>query len=594
MKYIYIMIIALIYSVVLNISYFTKKHLKTSENKYYSRLLILNSAGLILEIICGIIGAILPNNCLLSQLTTKLFMCFLTLFTLTISIYIYSICFEKKEELFSKIRKIFYIISFIICLIIFLLPINTSSGYATGLSCDFVYNIGTIIITISIITIFICHKNINMQKILPFLMFTLFNIVIVFIQRINPTITLTTCMESIVVFIMYFTIENPDLKIIEELTKVQAITEQSNAEKNEFVFNITADIQDKLNKLDRLYQKIMTKEPTEDIKEDLYTVKQIIDTARNKIRNTIDISRLDMRNLKPIENKYNPKLLIESTYTLYKQKNIHNVDFRLNIGDNLPEELYGDKIKVKQILSTLLANSLKYTNEGYIELRVNNIIKSNICRLILVVEDTGKGIDIFKQKEILTNHEDLTTEEIENKDNLELNLKMIRKIINIIGGTFIIESNGNQGTKITITIDQQINNLDDINLEQEKLLSYKEEYNKIKCGAIISENKKTITTIKSCMKKRGYKINVYQMTKACLDDIRKKEKIDLIVIDENMDKIDAKTFLNKARQVPTFKSKVFVITTNKNVNHKKELYDHGFDAILIEPLNKKEIETNIK
>lgn len=592
MKYIYLMIIALIYSIVLNISYFTKQHLQTSENKYYSRLLVLNLIGLILEIMCGITGVTLPNNAQISQIFTKLFMCFLTLFTLTISIYIYSLCFEKKENIFNKIRKIFHIASFFICTIIFILPINTSTGYATGLSCDFVYNIGTILITISIITIFICHKTINFQKILPFLMFTIFNIIIVFIQRINPTITLTTCMESIVVFIMYFTIENPDLKIIEELTKVQSITEKSNAEKNEFIFNITDDIQDKLNKLDKLYQNILTKNPSDEIKEDLFKIKNLVDTARNKIRNTIDVSKLDLRNLKTIENKYNPKLLLESTYTSYTQKNNKDIDLRINLSDNLPNELYGDKLKVKQIVSTLLANSIKYTDKGYIELRVNSIVKSNICRLIIVVEDTGTGINIFKQKEILNNHEELTKEEIEIKDNLELNLKIIRKIINIIGGTFIIESNGNQGTKITITIDQKI--YDANNIEREDLLKFKAEYNNIKCGAIISENKKNIDTIKSIMKKNNYKINVYTMTKACLDDIRKQEKIDLIVIDENMDKIDAKTFLNKAKIVSTFNGKIFVITKNKNVNHKKELHEHGFDAILQEPLNKKEISVNFK
>lgn len=592
MKYIYLMLIALIYSIVLNISYFTKKHLKTSENKYYSRLLVYNLVGLLLEIICGITGEVLPDNALISQLLTKLFMCFLTLFTLTICIYIYSLCFEKKESIFNRIRKLFHIASFFICAIIFVLPINTSTGYATGLSCDFVYNIGTILITISIISIFICHKTINFQKILPFLIFTLFNIIIVFIQRINPTITLTTCMESIVVFIMYFTIENPDLKIIEELTKVQSITEQSNAEKNEFIFNITDDIQDKLNKLDKLYQSILTKNPSDDIKDDLYKIKTLVDTARNKIRNTIDVSKLDLRNLKSVDNKYSPKLLLESVYSSYKQKNNKDIDLRINLSDNLPDELYGDKLKVKQIVSTLLGNSIKYTEKGYIELRVNSIIKSNICRLILVVEDTGTGINIFKQKEILNNHEELTKEEIQNKDNLELNLKMIRKIINIIGGTFIIESNGNQGTKITITIDQRINDTNVI--EREDLIKFKAEYNNIKCGAIISENKKSIDTLKSIMKKNNVKLYVYTMTKACLDDLRKQEKLDYVVIDENMDKIDAKTFLNKAKQIPTFNGKVFVITKNKNVNHKKELYENGFDAIFLEPLDRKEISVNFK
>ena len=74
----------------------------------------------------------------------------------------------------------------------------------------------------------------------------------------------------------------------------------------------------------------------------------------------------------------------------------------------------------------------------------------------LLLINIGCGIDVFKQKEIMSNHEDMTNAEIINKDNLELNLKLVRKIINIIGGTFIIESGSTKGAKITVTLNQEI------------------------------------------------------------------------------------------------------------------------------------------
>ena len=253
MQFIYLMGVVLIYLVVLIVSYFSKSHLKTKENKYYSILLIINFIGLLLEILCGILGNKLPDDAIICHFFTKLFMCFMTYFTLTLTIYIYSLCFEKNENVFNRIKNLTCIVGMLSTFIIFVLPITTGNGFATGLSCDYTYNVGTVAITASIITIF-CHiKNVKMKKVLPFLAFTLFNIIIVFIQRINPTVTLTTSMESIVLFIMYFTIENPDLKIIEELTKTQAMTEASNAEKNKFIFSITNDIQDKIDKLDKLY-----------------------------------------------------------------------------------------------------------------------------------------------------------------------------------------------------------------------------------------------------------------------------------------------------------------------------------------------------
>lgn len=590
MQFIYLMGVVLIYLVVLIVSYFSKSHLKTKENKYYSILLIINFIGLLLEILCGILGNKLPDDAIICHFFTKLFMCFMTYFTLTLTIYIYSLCFEKNENVFNRIKNLTCIVGMLSTFIIFVLPITTGNGFATGLSCDYTYNVGTVAITASIITIF-CHiKNVKMKKVLPFLAFTLFNIIIVFIQRINPTVTLTTSMESIVLFIMYFTIENPDLKIIEELTKTQAMTEASNAEKNKFIFSITNDIQDKIDKLDKLYLEMSNCNSLEIINEDLVKSKNIIDTARNKIRNTIDVSSLDVRNLNEVKNKYNPKLLFNSIYYNYKNKLDKNIDFRIIMEDNIPNELYGDSIRVKQIVSTLLGNAFKYTKDGYVEFRISSIIKSNICRLIIVVEDSGCGIDVFKQKEIISNHEELTNTEIINKDNLELNLKLVRKIINIIGGTFIIESGSTKGAKITVTLNQEIVTSNNDTIENK----YKDYYNDIKYIGVISSNEKNVRVVKSIGKKNGDVVESFDMTKTCLDKIRNGESFNIVVIDEDMDKIDARSFLDKVRQVDGFKGKVFVITKKKSINLKKELKEYGFDAVLINPLNKKDIEDNFK
>lgn len=590
MQFIYLMGVVLIYLVVLIVSYFSKSHLKTKENKYYSILLIINFIGLLLEILCGILGNKLPDDAIICHFFTKLFMCFMTYFTLTLTIYIYSLCFEKNENVFNRIKNLTCIVGMLSTFIIFVLPITTGNGFATGLSCDYTYNVGTVAITASIITIF-CHiKTVKIKKVLPFLAFIFFNIIIVFIQRINPTVTLTTSMESIVLFIMYFTIENPDLKIIEELTKTQAMTEASNAEKNKFIFSITNDIQDKIDKLDKLYLEMSNCNSLEIINEDLVKSKNIIDTARNKIRNTIDVSSLDVRNLNEVKNKYNPKLLFNSIYYNYKNKLDKNIDFRIIMEDNIPNELYGDSIRVKQIVSTLLGNAFKYTKDGYVEFRINSIIKSNICRLIIVVEDSGCGIDVFKQKEIMSNHEDMTNAEIINKDNLELNLKLVRKIINIIGGTFIIESGSTKGAKITVTLNQEIVTSNNDTIENK----YKDYYNDIKNIGVISSNEKNVRVVKSIGKKNGDVVESFDMTKTCLDKIRNGESFNIVVIDEDMDKIDARSFLDKVRQVDGFKGKVFVITKKKSINLKKELKEYGFDAVLINPLNKKDIEDNFK
>lgn len=587
MTYLIIICLSLVYSIVLNVVYFRKNHLQTQETKYYSILIVLNLFALIFELICGILGHTLPDSSVLSILFTKVFMTYLTVFSCFISLYINMICFNDKPKIFNVIKYSLLSILVIGVLFILYLPITTYTGYATGPSVDFVFAIGTIFITLGLIPIFIRYKHVDLKKTIPFIFFMLGNVIVAIIQKYNPQITITTSVECLVMFVMYFTIENPDVKMIEELTRARTLTEQSANEKNEFLSVVTDDIQEKLNRVEKIYNDMYKLNPSEEMQEDLDNLKVIVDNARVKIKNSIDVSQMDSVYLNIINTKYNIRLLLNSIYSMTKASVSDKVDFRLVINDNIPQELYGDSIKLKQVINTLISNSIRFTNSGYIELRANCIIKNDVCRLIISVEDSGQGINIYKQNEILSNHDDLTKEEINKIDDKDLNLKMVRKIINIIGGTFSIDTNKGNGTIVTIYVDQKI--ADDKTNYEKKIAEYSDKLLKLKKVALISSDLNDIKVIKSICKKKKYEFEYYDMTKKCLDEVRADKHFDIIVIDENMDKIDAKSFLSKVKEVKSFDGKVFIITNNKDLKSKKEMLDLGFKSILIRPLNKKDL-----
>lgn len=587
MTYLIIICLSLVYSIVLNVVYFRKNHLQTQETKYYSILIVLNLFALIFELICGILGHTLPDSSVISILFTKVFMTYLTVFSCFISLYINMICFNDKPKIFNVIKYSLLSILVIGVLFILYLPITTYTGYATGPSVDFVFAIGTIFITLGLIPIFIRYKHVDLKKTIPFIFFMLGNVIVAIIQKYNPQITITTSVECLVMFVMYFTIENPDVKMIEELTRARTLTEQSANEKNEFLSVVTDDIQEKLNRVEKIYNDMYKLNPSEEMQEDLDNLKVIVDNARVKIKNSIDVSQMDSVYLNIINTKYNIRLLLNSIYSMTKASVSDKVDFRLVINDNIPQELYGDSIKLKQVINTLISNSIRFTNSGYIELRANCIIKNDVCRLIISVEDSGQGINIYKQNEILSNHEDLTKEEINKIDDKDLNLKMVRKIINIIGGTFSIDTNKGNGTIVTIYVDQKI--ADDKTNYEKKIAEYSDKLLKLKKVALISSDLNDIKVIKSICKKKKYEFEYYDMTKKCLDEVRADKHFDIIVIDENMDKIDAKSFLSKVKEVKSFDGKVFIITNNKDLKSKKEMLDLGFKSILIRPLNKKDL-----
>ncbi len=510
---------------------------------------------------------------------------------------LYVVYNDKKPKVIKKAQKIVGIIDLIAVLIEFILPIKPFNvdGAMTilGPGTNFVYALVVIYLILIITTLLINKKKMFQKKFLPILFLILFSILALFIRSYYPTLIIIPAIIVYINMIMFFTIENPDLKLLEEVSKIKSETEKSNAEKSSFIFMVSDEITTFINAVDeKLNNIIIVDEPNEQVKNDIKEVKNILQLGRSRLKNTIGISEVDANNLKIYNTKYNFNNLINSIVLSTKKKiKTDKIDFRINLSETIPEELYGDSIKLKQIICSLLDNSIKNTKSGFIELKINPIIKNNICRLIISVEDSGRGIDLFKQSEILNNSSDLTLKEISYKDNKILNLKTIKKIVNLIGGTLSINSVNKNGTTMTITIDQKIVNKEKTIHEKEFELYEKEKHNILIAG-IISNNEKTKDSIKNVLKKCDYKVKEYTRTMDCLDEIRNEENYNLIFIEENMEKIDALSFQAKCKEIKGFGAKIIVMTNKKDLNYKKGLLDKGFYGVIQIPINKKEL-TNL-
>ena len=512
-------------------------------------------------------------------------------------IIIISFSLNDKENENNKIVKYLFLIGFLISFLILVLPIYITNMnglyYPTGAAMVFLI-LGVIY---GIFIIFVCVirniKHIINIKYLPLLFYIIFGSLAIIWQISNPMLLLVTPIESYILFLMYFTIENPDLKLLEEVTKIKEITEKTNEDKSSFLYHVTDEMNLVLNNVKTKLNNINKMNDISEIKHSLKEIDAIVDNSKKRVNATINISEMDSKELKVINNTYNIVNLLNGIVAYNRNKIKNNLDFRHDISNTIPDMLYGDSIKVKQIINSVIDNSIKNTSEGFIELRVSCIVKYDICRLIISVEDSGSGIDLVKQNKILSDNSELNVNEIKGKDDLIVNLKIVNKLINMIGGTLSMESLNNNGTIVNITLDQKIVQSDGSTLD-EKLDTYNKYISDKKNIGVISENKDNVKVIKQIGKKNNYKVESFEMTKTCLDKIRDGEAFDAIVIDEDMDKIDARSFLDKVRKVESFKGKVFVITKKKSIQLKKELKEYGFDAILIEPLNKKDVEVNFK
>ena len=235
-------IVALVFSFTLCLIYFIKKHVKTGETVIFSILLLANFVGLILELLSYYCSTYYSDH-VVTPFVIKAYLSYLMFFLLYMTLYIYTICYvtskEQRLEHYDLLKKLSYIIFFACLTIMAILPINCSAGYATGDAVNFVYLCSGLVMVEWLIPFLKNRRTIISKKILPLILFMIFMGFIALIQKFNPEITIITIMEFLVIFIMYHTIENPDLKMLEQVNMAKDAAEKANRAKSDFLSSMS-------------------------------------------------------------------------------------------------------------------------------------------------------------------------------------------------------------------------------------------------------------------------------------------------------------------------------------------------------------------
>ncbi len=584
---IYFLIEAIVYSMLLMTVYFRKKVFKSKENKVYSILVVVSFFELIVELILDFVGPMYKEIPNVSFFVARLFSFGVELWITILLCYVLFVCLniKKKERYIPVVRNVAIVLMIIFTTLNFILPLNFKYdgyiAYTYGPSVNIIYLSAFLYSFVGIIVLIRNIKNIKDKRFFPILIFLIVGGIASYIQYMNPGLLLATPIHAFITFLMYFTIENPDVKMIEEYHKAKEISDNANEDKTMFLYNMTNDIRlitkDINISTDKIIDEMSNKKLDRDyINDCLRTIKE--DTARftTMTNEILDVDSIDSASIKVYDDKYNIKLLLKKLVTEYTDKcNKKNISFRNDIASDLPEYLYGDNLGLKNVLTSILDNSIKYTKEGYIELNVNTIIKNNIARLIITVEDSGVGISPDEMESIFYKRK----EEIDGS-NIKNNLYTARKLITLMGGTIIPNSNYGKGTIMKIVLDQKI-----ADTSSDKYVKYEIAYDKKKV-LLVDDNISTEKIIKKLIKDTNIELDYVSLGKEALDKIRNKEKYDLILLDEVMDPLDGMTVMKKFKDIRNFKTTVILLTRNNEYEYNEEYLKYGFSDYLLKPINK--------
>ena len=594
MDNLYFPICAVLINLLVVCVFFTKKRFKSDETKAYSYLIVIalleSLLACALVVIMNVYGvpSYVYNMHRLDYILILFWVWALFNYVLIVSVY-------NNKKIRKTIQKISIIANIAISVYLFFLKVNVINENGIIDTSGDAVNTLIIVLALYVLAILILvfktliknFKKDSIKKFIPLFFLVVLGIASLLIRRIAPEILIISLVASYADLIMFFTIENPDVKMINELNRNKKLLESISEEKSNFLFSMSQDTRRPIDNILEVKKMLENEKDLSEIDRGLKIIENNARGLKNIINNVLDISSISSSKLAVSNETYNIYSLLNTCIKNVEKKINSGVELRTNISKNIPTELYGDSVKFKQVLSSILCNAAKYTKEGYIELNVNEIVKYDVCRLIIEVEDSGCGMTVEKLNELLKSNSDLEDTDLLKLDNLDIDLKLAFKIIKKLGGNINIKSEEKIGSTFTIVLDQKIK----VNKD-----TYYSEYifNKKKVIAV-SDKLQTLKELNSLSNNYDIDFLTTMHSSDLIQRVKDNESFDLIILEDNMNPLSGYATLGKLQSIKQGYNIPTVVMLDKDKESIKQHYiEDGFDGYIRESNIEEDFDNIIK
>ena len=498
----------------------------------------------------------------------------------------------------EKNKKIFNIVNITLTLLVLFLPLelritNDLNYMVTVGPAIAVTSIAAALALICIFYISLKYKKQIEGKLVPIVSLLVFFLIVLITRAIVPEFICLEFFANVALLLMMFTIENPDLKMIQELEEARKRADNANKAKSDFLSSMSHEIRTPLNAIVGLSEDMKDRSVCPDsMKEDLNDIIDASHTLLEIVGNIMDINKIESEKMEIVEVSYNFK---EEISSLARVQSIRikdkKIDYKINISEDIPYELIGDKQHVKEIINNLLSNAIKYTDEGIVSMNITCFNSNDICNLEIEVYDTGRGI---KQEDLNRLYNKFDRLDVEKNSTIEgtgLGLAITKKLVELLNGTINVESEYGEGTKFNVIIPQKIGN--NTSKDEQVITNNIVDYSDKKI-LIVDDNKLNIKVAKRNIEDLNFKeIDECYNGLECLEKIKNGKKYDIILMDIMMPTMDGEQVLKELKNIKDFDTPVIALTADAIAGSDEKYKNEGFVDYVSKPFNKDTIKLKI-